>query len=350
MECEHEERFPFEIWRRACQLGFIGTRFPEEIGGQGYGVLENVLVIEEFCRKDSGVGLAFGCELPGAELVALYGSDEHKRKFVTPFLRGEKFFSIALTEPEHGSDVTTLSTRAVKQKDSYVISGNKTFISYGNFADFNLVFCQTNFEAGLAGQSVILVERDREGFESLQLPDKMGGRLMPSAQLFFRELKVPEDNRIGEENQGFRIFLGTMLASRVEMAAQTLGMAQGALDRAIAHAKTREQFGVPLVRLQAIRLKLAEMAIMVEASRGLVYQAAWHFDQGRGSHRLTSTAKVFTCEAALKVTDEAMRVMGGYGYFLENEVERFYRDARAHVFLEGTIEIQKLIIAHDLLR
>ncbi|HEY78350.1 MAG TPA: acyl-CoA/acyl-ACP dehydrogenase [Dehalococcoidia bacterium] len=347
---EQESAFPFEIWKKACELGFVGTRFPEEVGGQGYGVLENALVIEEFCRKDSGVGLAFSCQLPGAELVALYGNREQKEKYVAPFLRGEKYFSIALTEPDHGCDVRTLSTVALKKGTEYLINGNKTFISYGTFADFNPVFCQTDPKAGFGGQTVIMVEKDRPGYETLHIPDKMGARMMPSAQLFFRDVKVPEENRIGEENKGFQLFMGTMVASRVEMAAQTLGMAQGAFDRALDYAKTREQFGKPLSSLEVIQFKLAEMAILVEAARGLTYKAAWCFDHGMGDHKLTSTAKVFASEAALRVTDEAMRIFGGYGYFLENDVERFYRDARAHVFLEGTTEVQKMIIANAILR
>jgi len=347
---EREGTFPFQIWKKACELGFTGVRFPEEIGGQGYGVLENVIVIEEFCRRDSGIGLAFSCELPGAELVALFGSQEQKLKFVTPFLKGERYFSIALTEPDHGCDVRTLSTTALKRGNEYLINGSKTFISYGTFSDFNPVFCQTDPKAGFRGQTVIMIEKDREGYESLHIPDKMGARMMPSAQLFFRNVKVPEENRIGEENKGFHLFMGTMLGSRAEMAAQTLGMAQGALDRALTHARTREQFGGALARLEVIRFKLADMSILTEAARALVYKAAWCFDHGVGDHRLTSIAKVFASESSLKVTDEAMRILGGYGYFLENEVERFYRDARAHVFLEGTIEVQKMIIAHDILR
>jgi acyl-CoA dehydrogenase len=350
LKCEREETFPFEIWKKACELGFTEIRFPKEIGGAGLGVLENVLVIEEFCRKDSGVGLAFSCALPGAELVSMFGNQEQREKFVAPFLRGEKHFSIALTEPEHGCDVQTLSTTAVKEGNEYVINGNKTFITYGTFSDFNPVFCQTDPEAGYRGQTVIIVEKDREGFEALHIPGKMGARMMPSAQLFFNSVRVPEENRIGEENEGFRLFMGTMVASRVEMAAQTVGMAQGALDRALAYAKTREQFGGPLAKLEVIRFKLADMAILTEAARTLVYKAAWCFDHGMVDHRLTSIAKVFAAEASLKVTDEAMRIFGGYGYFLENDVERFYRDARAHVFLEGTTDVQKMIIASGILR
>ncbi len=349
LKCEREETFPVELWEKACELGLTGIRFPAEVGGAGLGVLENVLAIEEFCRKDSGVGLVLSCALPGAELVALYASPEQKEKYLVPFLKGEKYFSIGLTEPDHGCDVKTMSTIAVREGDEYVINGAKTFISYGTFSDFNPIFCQTDSSAGYHGQTVIIVEKGAKGFESLHIPDKMGARMMPSAQLFFENVRVPVENRIGEENKGFRLFMGTMIASRIEMAAQTLGIAQGALDRAIDYAQQREQYGAPIANLEVIRFKLAEMAILVGAIRPLVYQAAWSFDHGKADLRQTAIAKVFATEAALKITDEAMRIMGGYGYLLDYDVERYYRDARAHVFLEGTIEIQKLIIADTIL-
>jgi acyl-CoA dehydrogenase len=350
LKCEREEEFPVEIWEKACNLGLTGIRFPKEVGGTGLGVLENVLAIEQFCRKDSGVGLALSCALPGAELVALFGTKEQKEKYIVPFLKGEKYFSIGLTEPDHGCDVRTLSTTAVKKGNEYVINGNKTFISFGTFSDFNPIFCQTDPKAGFKGQTIIMVEKDRKGFESTHIPDKMGARMMPSAQLFLDNVRVPEENRIGEENKGFPLFMGTMVASRIEMAAQTLGMAQGALDRALEYSKTREQFGVPLAKFEVIQFKLAEMTVLVEAIRPLVYKAAWSFDQGKGDLKLTAAAKIFASEAALKVTDEAMRILGGYGYLLDYDVERFYRDARAHVFLEGTTEVQKMVIAGAILQ
>jgi alkylation response protein AidB-like acyl-CoA dehydrogenase len=349
LKCEREETFPFEIWKKACELGFTGIRFPKEVGGTGLGVLENALVIEEFCRKDSGVGMAFSCQLPGAELVSLFASQEQKEKYLVPFLKGDKYFSIGLTEPDHGCDVKTLSTTAVRDGHEYVINGAKTFISYGNFSDFNPIFCQTDSKAGYHGQTIIMVEKGRKGFESLHIPDKMGARMTPSAQLFFDNVRVPIENRIGEENKGFPLFMGTMMASRIEMAAQTLGIAQGALDRAIAYSKQREQWGAPIAKIEVIRFKLAEMAILVEAMRPLVYKAAWSFDHGKADLRQTAIAKVFAAEAALKVTDEAMRVMGGYGFLLEYDAERYYRDARAHIFLEGTVEVQKMIIAGTIL-
>jgi alkylation response protein AidB-like acyl-CoA dehydrogenase len=349
LKCEREETFPFEIWQKACDLGFTGIRFPKEVGGTGLGVLENVLVIEEFCRKDSGVGMAFSCQLPGAELVALFASPEQKEKYLAPFLKGEKYFSIGLTEPDHGCDVKTLSTAAVRDGDEYIINGAKTFISYGTFSDFNPIFCQTDSKAGYHGQTIIMVEKGTSGFESLHIPDKMGARMTPSAQLFFDNVRVPVAARIGEENKGFPLFMGTMMASRIEMAAQSLGIAQGAFDRAVAYSQQREQWGAPISKIEVIRFKLAEMAILVEAMRSLTYKAAWSFDHNQTDLRQTAIAKVFAAEAALKVTDEAMRVMGGYGFLLEYEAERFYRDARAHVFLEGTVEVQKMIIASAIL-
>jgi acyl-CoA dehydrogenase len=349
LKCEEEESFPFEIWKKACDLGLTGIRFPKEEGGSGLGVLENALVIEEFCRRDSGAGSAYSCAMPGAELVSMFATPEQKEKYVVPFLKGEKYFSIGLTEPDHGCDVRTLGTTAVKEGNEYVINGNKTFISYGNFSDFNPIFCQTNTKAGFNGQTVIIVEKDRKGFESSHITGKTGGRTVPSAQLFLDNVRVPIENRIGEENGGFKLFQGTMVGSRIEMAAQCLGMSQGALDRALAYSKTRVQFGVPINKFQTIQFKLVEMAVQIEAVRALVYKAAWSFDQHHANMSLTSAAKIFATESAVKVTDEAMRIMGGYGYLKENEVERFYRDARAHVFLEGTIEVQKMVIAGSLL-
>ena len=313
------------------------------------GVLESVLIIEQFCRVHSGMGVAYSISMPGAYHLSEFGTPEQKEKYLIPFIKGEKLFSLSLTEPDHGCDLTTFSTTAVKKGDEYIINGSKTFISNGNISDFQAVLCQTDPEARHKGQSFILVEADREGFEANAIENKMGIKVSPVSEVFFNDVRVPIENLIGEENRGFYELFETLKGSRIEMAAQPLGMAQGAFEIALTHAKERKQFGRPIADLQIIRHKLADMAIKIESARLLVYKAAWCYDRGTGSHKLTSIAKVHASLVGMEVAEEAMRILGGYGYFLENEVERIYRDARSSIILEGTNEVQKNTIASELI-
>jgi alkylation response protein AidB-like acyl-CoA dehydrogenase len=349
---EKEKRFPFEIWKKACSLGFMGVHFPAAYGGQGYGVFENVLVMEEFCRKDSGIGSCLMMVNTPPEMLVDFGSEKQKQDYLVPAVNGELILASAFTEPHGGSDMTRLATRAERKGSRYLINGSKTLISHGNSADAVLLLCQTNQEAKplYRGQSMILVERERKGFEVIELKEKMGLRMTSTAELFFNDVEVPAENLVGEENRGFYHALEFFNKSRIGVAAQALGIAQGAFDRALLYANEREAFGQKIIEFQAIQHKLADMRIHIETARLLTYKAAWSFDRGNTDPQLIAMAKYWAGRGATMVADEAIEMLGGYGYFTENEVERFYRDARITEIYEGTREIQKNLIVKDLKR
>jgi alkylation response protein AidB-like acyl-CoA dehydrogenase len=351
LEWEQNHTFPKELWKKACKLGFVGIHFPEEYGGQGYGVAENILVVEELCRKDSGVGIALSLVDFSSEVVLRFGTPEQKRKYLIPVTRGEFISAGAYTEPDHGSDITRMTTTAVKQGDSFVINGTKTFITNGTLADFFVVLCQTDSNATppYRGQCTILVDKGTKGLEATEIMPKMGIRMTSTVELSFNDVKIPLTQLLGKENKGFYQVLEFFDESRIEIAAQALGIAQGAFDRALDYAKQREQFGKKLADFQITQHKLADMATKIETARLLVYKAAWNFDQKRIDPKLTSMAKMFAGKTAVEVADEAIQIFGGYGYITEYEVERFYRDAKITEIYEGTKEIQKNTIASALI-
>jgi alkylation response protein AidB-like acyl-CoA dehydrogenase len=351
LEWEQNHTFPRELWKKACKLGFVGIHFPEEYGGQGYGITENSLIVEELCRKDSGVGIALSLVDFSSEVVLRFGSHEQKKKYLIPVTKGEFISAGAYTEPDHGSDITAMATTAVKQSGSFVINGTKTFITNGSLADFFVVLCQTDPGAKppYRGQCTILVEKGTKGLEATEIMPKMGIRMTSTVELSFNDVRVPLTHLLGEENKGFYQVLEFFDESRVEIAAQALGIAQGAFDRAIDYAKQREQFGKKLADFQITQHKLADMATKIETARLLVYKAAWNYDQKRIDPKLTSMAKMFAGRTAVEVADEAIQIFGGYGYITEYEVERFYRDAKITEIYEGTKEIQKNTIASALI-
>jgi len=348
---EETHTFPREIWKKACQLGFVGIHFPEEYGGQGYGVTENILIVEEFCRKDSGVGVALSLADFSSEVVLRFGTSEQKKKYLLPVARGEFISGGAYTEPDHGSDITLMATTAARQGDFFVINGTKTFITNGGLADFFVVLCQTdpNMKPPYRGQCTILVDKGAKGLEATEITPKMGIRMTSTAELSFSDVRVPVSQLLGEENKGFYQVLDFFDESRIEIAAQALGIAEGAFDRTLDYVKQREQFGKKLVDFQITQHKLADMATKIEAARLLTYKAAWNYDQKRIDPKLTSMAKMFAARAAVEVADEAIQMHGGYGYITEYEVERFYRDAKITEIYEGTREIQKNTIASALI-
>jgi alkylation response protein AidB-like acyl-CoA dehydrogenase len=351
LEHERTHTFPRELWKKACQLGFMGIHFPEEYGGQDYGILENALVVEEFCRQDSGIGIAISLADFSSELILRFGTEEQKQEYLVPVTGGKAISSGGFTEPDHGSDITLMNTTAVREGDDYIINGVKTFITNGTIGNFVIVLCQTDPEVNptYRGQSVILVETDTPGYTRADLGEKMGIRMSPTAELVFNQVRVPVSNRVGQENKGFYHVLHFFDESRVEIAAQALGIAQGAFDRSLAYCKQRTQFNKKIAEFQVTQHKLADMATMIETARLIVYKAAWNYDQGRIDPKLTSMAKMFAGRVAVEVADEAIQLHGGYGYMLEYEVERFYRDAKIMEIYEGTREIQKNTIASALL-
>jgi len=351
LELERNHAFPRSIWKKACELGFIGLHFPETYGGQGLGILENTLVVEEFCRQDSGIGIALSLADFSSEVILRFGNEAQKEKYLPPVAKGEAISAGAYTEPDHGSDITRLSTTAVKEEREFLINGTKTFITNGTLADHYVVLCQTNPDADppYRGMCTILVERGTQGFDATELGDKMGIRMTSTAELSFSDVHVPLENLIGQENRGFYQVLEFFDESRIEIAAQAVGIAQGAFERALAYAKERRQFGRRIVDFQVTQHKLADMYTKLETARLLTYKAAWNYDLGRIDPLLTSMAKMHAGRVSVEVADEAIQIFGGYGYITEYEVERFYRDARILEIYEGTREIQKNTIASSLI-
>jgi len=351
LELEKNHEFPRKIWQKAGELGLIGVHFPEAYSGQGLGSLEDILVVEELCRRDSTIGSAVALASFASEIVLHFGSDELKEKFLPPVAEGRMLSAGAFTEPDHGSDITFMNTTAVKDGDEWLINGVKTFITNGGLAGFYNVLCQTDPDASPSyrGQSVILVEADRKGLSTVDVGAKMGIRMMATAEVTLKDVRVPLTNLVGEEGKGFYHVLHFFDESRIQVAAQALGTAQGAYDRALDYVKQREQFGKKIAQFQVTQHKLADMATKIELARLITYKAAWNFDQGRIDPKLTSMAKMYAARTAVEVADEAIQLLGGYGYMTEYEVERFYRDAKITEIYEGTKEIQKNTIASALI-
>jgi alkylation response protein AidB-like acyl-CoA dehydrogenase len=351
LEWDRKHEFPRKIWQKAAELGFVGVHYPEPFSGQGLGVLENILIAEEFCARDSGIGSAVILASFASECVLRFGSEEQKRKFLPPVAEGKMLSSGSFTEPGHGSDITSLDTTAVRHGDEWIVNGTKTFITNGGLAGFYCTLCQTDVavQPAYRGISMILVEADRPGLTTADVGEKMGIHMMATAEVNYKDVRVPVSNLIGKEGRGFYQVLEFFDESRVLVAAQALGIAQGAFDRALAYVKERQQFGRRLADFQVTQHKLADMATKIELARLMTYKAAWNFDQGRIDPKLTSMAKMYAARTAVEVADEAIQLLGGYGYMTEYEVERFYRDAKITEIYEGTKEIQKNTIASAVL-
>jgi alkylation response protein AidB-like acyl-CoA dehydrogenase len=350
-ECDREEKFPTEIWKKAGELGFMGIFTSPEYGGLGLGCLEHAMVMEEFWRVDPGVGCIL-LAVFGSEILGSFGTQDQKEKYLAPVAEGKAIIGCAITEPNAGSDIFGVRTRAVKTGAGYVINGSKQFITNGSVADFLLVYCLTNPEAKKPTQrfSFLAVERGRKGFTANKLKGKMGIRASDTAELAFDDVEVPEENLIGaREGDGFDQVMRLFNINRMVAAAQGVGVAQGALDKAVTYVRERTQFGAPLASFQGIQFKLAEMAARVESARLLYHKAAWLMDHGHVDRKLVSIAKLVAGETAVRVTDEALQLHGGYGYMDEYDVERFYRDAKIVEIYEGTKEIEKITIAREVL-
>ena len=351
LEHDQKEEFPMELYRKAAKLGFTSMRIPEEYGGQGYGVLEECIVVEEMCRVDPGLGAAISlANLMIPDILLKHGTEEQKEKYIPPLAKGEAISAAAFTEPEHGSDITKLDTTAVKEGNEWVINGTKTFITNAPIADYFIILCQTdpNAQPPYRGQSIFLAEKGMPGLEATKLHGKMGIRPCITGSVSMDNLRVPEENMVGELNKGFYYALELFNGTRITIAAQAVGMAQGAFEKAFQHAKNRKQFGRPILDFQGISFKLAEMHMKIEAARLLTYKAAWLYDQGKADPVATSTAKAFASRIAVEVTDEAIQIHGGYGYLAEYHIERYYRCAKVTEIYEGTTEIQKLTIINQL--
>lgn len=351
-ECDREEEVPRELLKKARELGFVGIFVDESYGGMGLGYLETALVMEEFWRVDPGIGSQIMCQCFGCEMLLLFGSDEQKERYLKGVCEGGKISAVAVTEPDAGSDVLSVSTRAIREGDHYRVSGTKVFISNGTIADFFITLCLTDPEAPSrhARHSVLIIDADSPGVSRTKLKGKLGIRAHDTAEISFNDVMVPKENLIGEQGQGFRYFMEFFNRSRAYVAAQGVGVAQGALELALRHVKERKAFGQTLSSFQMVQERLAEMATLIEAARNLVYKACWKLDQGEVDPMLISMAKWFAGEVGVKVVNEALQLHGGYGYFADNPVSRFYRDAKIVEIYEGTKEIEKLIVARHLLK
>ncbi len=313
--------------------------------------MEQCLVVEEFWRVDPGIGQELTSVTFGSEVLILFGTEEQKKKWLSPLFTGKSIMGFAITEPDAGSDTASATTSAVLDGDEYVINGSKTMISNGTKANFLPVFCLTNPDAKSKTDrhSIIIVETDRKGFQADPMHGKLGIRASDTASVYFNDVRVPRENLVGTEGKGFLQLMKFFDHSRVYNGGHGVGLSQGALDLAIKHVKSRRQFGKPLSSFQATQFKIAEMATKVEMARNAVYKAAWLLDQGRPDNTLTAMAKLFACRVAVEVVDEALQLHGGYGYFNDYDIERFYRAAKVLEIYEGTKEVEKMVIARHIL-
>jgi len=351
-EYDVEEKYPHEIMDEAAKMGMTGAAIPIDYGGAGYSTLETALIIEELFAADPGIGLCITSAAFGADALVEFGTEDQKERYLEPVAAGDAIMGTAISEPDTGSDVSSVSTSAEKDGGEWVINGNKMWITNGSVGDYFVVMCETDSHAEdrYAGFSQIMVEADRDGFEADKITGKLGIRASDTAELIFDDVRVPEENLVGTRGMGFLQLMQFFDETRTGVAAQGVGIARGAAERALEYAQQREQFGKSISEFQAIQHKLAEMHTQTEAARNLTYKSAWSVDNADGQlTRLASMAKEFASRVAVEVADEAVQIHGGSGYVNDFDVERFYRDAKITQIYEGTTEIQKNIIARELL-
>jgi len=350
-ECEIKEDFPRDLIRKAAQLGFVGVFIKKENGGLGLGFLEHAAILEEFWRVDPGLGQVFSSLTFGAEELQFFGSEEQKKKYLPPLVKGDWIMGFSITEPEAGSDTASAVTSAVKDGDEYVINGNKVMITNGTVANFVLVYCLTHPEETSRSKrhSILLVETDRPGYKADRIHRKMGIRASDTANLYFNNVRVPKENLVGVEGNGFSQLMKFFDHSRSYVAAHGVGLAQGAMEQAINYVKKRKQFGKTIASFQVTQFKIAEMATLIETARSLVYKTCWNLDRGNIDSQLSAMAKWWACNVAVRVVDEALQLHGGYGYLDDYPIERFYRAAKILEIYEGTKEIDKMMIGRRIL-
>ena len=350
-QIDEEATYPAENIKKMAELGLMGVPFPEEYGGSGGGDLSFVIVVEEISRVCASTGTIYfvTAGLAGKPLY-MFGNEEQRRRFVPPVATGEKITAFALTEAGAGSDPAAMETTATKRDGGYVLNGTKIFITNGAEADIIVAFATLDKSLKHRGIAAFVVEKETPGYSVGKHEHKLGIRASSTTELIFEDCFVPEENRLGNEGDGFKIALGSIDASRVSVAAQAVGIAQGALDKALAYAKERQQFGQPLANFEAIQWMLADMATQLDAARLLTYRAAWLKDEGLPFVKEASMAKVFAAEVSSFVTNKAIQIFGGYGYVKEYPVERYFRDAKITEIYEGTSEMQRMTIARQLIR
>ena len=348
-ERDEEERFDRDIFDKMAELGLTGIPWPEEYGGIGSDYVSYCIAVEELSRVCASTGVTLSAHLSLASWpIYKYGNEEQKKNFLTRLATGKALGAYALSEPGAGSDVVSMKTTAKKNSNHYVLNGNKVWITNGGVADIYIVFAKTDTGAKHKGISAFIVEKGTEGFSFGKKEKKLGIRSSPTTELIFENCRIPKENMLGAEGEGFTIAMATLDGGRNGIAAQALGIAQGALDAAVEYAKGREQFGKPIATNQGISFKLADMATEIEAARLLTYQAAWLESEGLPYGKASAMSKLFAGDAAMRTTVEAVQVFGGYGYTKDYPVERYMRDAKITQIYEGTNEIQRLVIGRML--
>ncbi len=349
-ECDREERYPIEVVKKARDLGFSTIKIPEEYGGMGLTLFEECLVTEEFYRVSAGMGNACLSSTFGTELIILFGSEGQKEKYLRWVTEKYGISAMATTEPEAGSDVANVKTKIVKEGDEWVINGVKTFITNGSVCDFVLVLGRT-YEGKKRhhGLTFAIVESRTKGFKATKIKNKLGLRASDTAEIVLKDVRVGDENILGEPGKGFYYLMEFFNHTRPRVAAQAVGIAQGAFELALNYVKQRKQFEKPIAAFQHTQFKIAEMATRIQAARLLTYQAAWQCSMGQPKPELSSMAKWFAGETAVYVADWCVQLHGGYGYIGEYPAERYYRDAKITEIYEGTKEIQKLVISRRLL-
>ncbi len=351
-ELDEREEFPWALFRKVAELGWLGVRYPEEYGGAGADNITFNLMCEELARGSLSLAATVAMQgLMGTDFLYRFGTEEQKQRLLVPALRGEKVGTIAMTEPGAGSDLGAIRTTAVRQGDGYVLNGTKMWITSATVADFFTVAAKTDPEAGFKGVDLFLVEKGTPGLSVGRKIRKLGTRGSETSEVILDNVWVPAENLFGgREGQGMNLLRGILNEIRVMTGALSVGLARAALEAAIRYAKEREAFGRPIVKFQAIQHKLAEMATRLEAARTLVYRAAWLIDQGTPDVKLSAMAKLFASETANYVADETTRIFGAYGFAMEYEAQRYFRDARFLLYGGGTSEILRNIIARELTR
>lgn len=347
---DKENEFPTEAVKKLGEMGILGTPFPKEYGGAGLDMLSYAIAVEELSRIDGGTGVILSAHVSlGSYPIFAYGTEEQKQKYLVPLAKGEKLGAFGLTEPNAGSDAGGTETTAVLEGDYYILNGEKIFITNADKAETYIVFAVTTPDIGTRGISAFIVEKGWEGFTFGDHYDKMGIRSSSTAELIFNNVKVPKENLLGKEGEGFKIAMFTLDGGRIGIASQALGIAQGAFENALAYAKEREQFGKPIAFQQVISFKLADMATKLRAARFLVYSAAELKENHEDYAMESAMAKQYASDVCLEIVNEALQIFGGIGYLKGMEVERAYRDAKICTIYEGTNEIQRVVIASHLI-
>jgi butyryl-CoA dehydrogenase len=350
-EVDREAKFPEDAVKKLAEQDLLGIPYPQEYGGAGSDYLSYIIVVEELSRSCATTGFTLECHTSLASFPLFkFGTEEQKKKYLVPLCKGEMLGSFALTEPGAGTDAAASTTTAVLDGDEWVLNGSKIFISNAPVAGVIIAFAMTDKSKGTRGISAFIVPGDAPGLHIGQHLEKMGIRGSLTAEVFFKDCRIPRENLLGQEGQGFKIAMMTLDGGRIGIAAQALGIAQAALDESIIYSKQRVQFGKPIGNFQAIQWMVANMATDVEASRFLTYHAAWCYDHGLSYSKEAAMAKLFASETAARQTNRAIQVHGGIGFIKGHKVERLYRDAKITEIYEGTSEVMRMVISGNLLR